>query len=337
MKQYSNGMDPEVTVLMACYNASRWLHEAIESVLAQTFDNFEFILVDDGSMDETWKIIQSYRDRDERIVAIHKENTGLTDSLNVGILKSRGKWIARLDADDICAPTRLEAQVNFIDCHPEVVLLGTGYFEINEQCRIIKKHKYPSDHHKLVHHLEFSKPFFPHSSAFFSRKIVQDIGCYNPLFKKTQDADLWFRLMERGRIACLQNCLVKVRKHTGQISNSTMGTSQFVYLIAAAICHFLRIYGYPDPSRVGENEVWQEFLKWVETRIYQEAVFEKRKAWADARAEYFAMKNKLIGALFFLIRLLQSGHLCSLVREKILGTSLTQRLSWERMKLFHVV
>src|SRR2546430_2514522 len=105
---------PEVSVLMSCYNATRWLHEAIHSVLVQTHDKFELILVDDGSTDETWNIIQSYRDRDQRIVAISKKNTGLADSLNVGIARAKGAWIARLDADDLCEPTRLEEQLDFV-------------------------------------------------------------------------------------------------------------------------------------------------------------------------------------------------------------------------------
>ena len=114
MNWVSHGKSPEVTVLMSCYNASCWLHEAIASVLKQTFENFEFILVDDGSTDDTWDIIQAYRDRDQRIVAIKKSNTGLTDSLNVGIAHARGAWIARLDADDRCEAGRLAEQVRFI-------------------------------------------------------------------------------------------------------------------------------------------------------------------------------------------------------------------------------
>ena len=140
MKRASHPRSPEVSVLMSCYNASRWLHEAIDSVLTQTFENFEFVLVDDGSTDDTWNIIQSYRDRDERIVPISKKNTGLPDSLNVGIAKARGAWIARLDADDVCEPTRLEEQVKFVSKHPEVVLLGTGCVEIDEQGGVKKKH-----------------------------------------------------------------------------------------------------------------------------------------------------------------------------------------------------
>jgi Glycosyl transferase family 2 len=331
MTRSSHVRNPEVSVLMCCYNGSRWLYEAIDSVLAQTFENFEFILVDDGSTDESWNIIQSYRDRDQRIVAISKKNTGLTDSLNVGIAWVRGAWIARLDADDLCEPTRLEEQLNFVRNHPEVVLLGTGFVEIDEQDQAIKKHLCPSGHRKLVRHLERLQRFFPHSSAFFRREIAQDAGRYNPLFRKTQDWDLWLRFAELGKTACLENCLVRIRKHSEQISNSATGTSQPVYGTAAATCHFLRIHGYPDPSSSSDEATWWRFLTWVDRRMTEEGVFERHKTLTDARAEHFATRNGMSGALRFGIRLLQSGHASALVWEKLFGSSLPERLAWEWM------
>lgn len=323
----SHSRNPEVSVLMSCYNASRWLHEAIDSVLAQTFGNFEFILVDDGSTDESWNIIQGYRDRDARIVAISKKNTGLADSLNMGIAQARGVWIARLDADDLCEPIRIEEQIQFVQRHPEVVLLGTGFIEIDEQGRAIKTHRYPSRHSELVRHLERLKRFFPHSSALFRRKIVQDAGCYNPFFRKSQDLDLWFRIAERGRIACLGRCLVSVRKHTEQISNSTAGASQLVYGTAASACHFLRIHGHPDPSATGSEPTWQEFIARVDRCMINEGVFERRKVWAEARAEYFGTKNRLNRVLNFSNHLLRSGHAGLLAWERIFGSSLARRLA----------
>jgi len=331
MSASTDARNPEVSVLMSCYNASRWLHEAIDGVLAQTFEDFEFILVDDGSTDETWNILRSYRDRDRRIVAISKKNTGLTDSLNLGIAHARGAWIARLDADDLCEPTRLEEQVNFVCSHPEVVLLGTGFVEIDERGRVKKKHLYPPKHRKLVRHLERLQRFFPHSSAFFRREVAQDAGCYNRLFLKTQDWDSWLRFAERGRIACLQNCLVRVRKHPEQISNSETGTSQLVYGTAASTCHFLRIHGCLDPSGSNDERTWQEFIAWLTARMTREGTLERLRAWTDARAQYFATDNKLIGAIHFATRFLQSGHTRAAMWEKFFGYSLPQRLAREWM------
>ena len=105
---------PAVSVVMSCYNASRFLAEAIESILRQTFTDFEFIIIDDGSTDDTLDIIRTYAQTDPRIVVIEKANTGLADSLNVGIGAARGEWIARQDADDVSFPDRLFHQIEFL-------------------------------------------------------------------------------------------------------------------------------------------------------------------------------------------------------------------------------
>jgi glycosyltransferase involved in cell wall biosynthesis len=323
---------PEISVLMSCYNASRWLHEAIDSVLAQTFKDFEFILVDDGSTDETWNIIQRYRDRDQRIVAIPKKNTGLADSLNVAIAQARGAWIARLDADDLCEPNRLEEQIRFVQRHPEVVLLGTGFVEINEHGRVIKKHLYPSGHRQLVRHLERSQRFFPHSSAFYRVDVVRQVGGYNSRIRRAEDWRLWLDLALRGKIACLPNPLVRIRKHSSQISLDNDGRRQLCDGTAATVCYFLRKAGCKDPSLGASSDEWIALLNWIENRMEETGAFEKRKSWVDARAAFFATENRLPGALRFGIRLLQSGHASALVWEKFFGSSLPQRLAREWMK-----
>ena len=239
---------PEVSVLMSCYNASRWLPEAIDSVLAQNFKDFELILVDDGSTDQTRDIIQSYRIRDERIIAISKTNTGLADSLNTGIMQVSGVWIARLDSDDLCEPDRLMEQVRFVHDHPEVVLLGTGFYRIDEHGRAIRSHLFPSGHHKFVQSLESSKSFFPHSSAFYLVDAVRQVGGYNSRICRAEDKRLWLELSLRGNIACLHKLLVRIRRHSSQISLDDNGKRQLFDGIAATVCHLLRKAGFKDPS-----------------------------------------------------------------------------------------
>jgi len=323
------GGNPEVSVVMSCYNSGRWLHEAIDSILAQTFSAFELILVDDGSTDETWKIIQSYCDRDERIVAISKKNTGLADALNIGIAKARGLWVARLDADDLCESARLECQMNFVHDHPEVVLLGTGFVEIDEQGRALRRHHYPSRHRRLVGHLERVQRFFPHSSAMFRRDVAQEAGCYNPFFRKTQDWDLWLRLSERGEMACLEDCLVRVRRHSQQITSSNAGTSQYVYGSVASACHYLRMQGCSDPSATDDEAEWLKFITWVEKRLGEDGVCERHSVWAAARSEYLMSDNRAIGLFGLGARLLRSGHARALLWEKYFGTMLPRRLARE--------
>src|SRR6056297_1507561 len=118
-----------VTVLMSCYNGQKWIGNAIESVLNQTFKDFEFIIIDDGSTDSSVNIIKNYLDKDQRVRLIEKENTGLPDSLNVGVNNARGKWIARLDADDLCESQRLEKQLKVANSDDSLVLIGSAYFQ----------------------------------------------------------------------------------------------------------------------------------------------------------------------------------------------------------------
>jgi glycosyltransferase involved in cell wall biosynthesis len=332
MNHPSQIRDPEVSVLMSCYNGGRWLREAIDSVIAQTFDDFELILVDDGSSDETWSIIESYRDRDRRIVAVSKSHTGLADSLNVGIAKARGAWIARLDQDDLCEPTRLEEQVNFVSNHPDVVLLGTGCLEIDNQGRAIKRHEYPSDHHDLVRRLERLRAFFPHSSAFYRADDVRKAGGYVSRIHRSEDSRLWLELTSRGNIACLPKLLVRIRRHSSQMSLDDDGHRQLCDGTTAIVCHFLRNAGHKDPSVEAREDEWIAFLEWIENRIEDSGIFERRKSWIGARTEYFTAQNRLNGTLRFGLRLLQSGNAGLQMWERLFGYSLPRRLAREWMK-----
>lgn len=332
MNSSFNGNSPEISVLISCYNASRWLPEAIKSVLVQSFENFELILIDDGSKDETWDIIESYRTGDNRIVAISKKNTGLADSLNLGIKKANGKWIARLDADDLCEVTRLEEQFNFVCNHPEVVLLGTGFIEIDENNQVVKKNLYPSAHRQLVQHLESLRRFFPHSSALYRTKLVRQVGGYNLRIRRAEDKDLWMKLALRGKIACLPKALVRIRKHSGQISHANSGRRQLYDGIAATVCHFLRHKGYKDPSMFGSNEEWEIFLGWLEKCVEEVNHYERCKVWAEARTEYFNSENRIIGGLRFGTRLWQSHILLPMLIEKVFGSSLPRTLAEKWIK-----
>jgi glycosyltransferase involved in cell wall biosynthesis len=322
---------PGISVLMSCFNAERWLEESIESILSQTYRNFELVLIDDGSTDDTWRIIQSYCQQDSRIVSISKPNTGLADSLNVGINLARGAWIARLDADDLCELNRLEEQLMFVRNNPGVVLLGSGCVEIDERGDVIRKHSYPAVHQLLLHHLESFKSFFPHSSVFFSTDLVRSLRGYNTRLKKSQDWDLWFRLSEKGKIGCLDKCLVAIRRHPQQLTHELAGNGQTHYARAACVCHFLRLSGAPDPSFNENDEAWSCFLSWMEKRLDQERVFDRRRAWAEARSLFFSANNRLTGTLRFGRRVLQSGHLFALCWERVFGSPLPQQLANEWM------
>ena len=276
----------KISVLTCCYNAYDFIDEAIESIFNQSYKEFEYVIVDDGSTDNTFSILKRYAAKDKRIVLIEKEHSGLTTSLNVGLEQAKGEWIARLDADDIAMPERLSDQLNFVEDNERVVLLGGGCIEIDKNGTIIKKHIYPQEHNTLMDRLENRKAFFPHSSAFFHKASVMKLGGYNPRFTRSQDLDLWLRVGDTARIACLNHTVVKLRKHSEMTSNTNGGRLQQVMSLCARICHFHRKVGLSDPSQM-EEDVWQGFLKWVEKQMEEEGLFQFSQGWQALRNVWY--------------------------------------------------
>ncbi len=319
---------PEVSVVMSCYNAGQWLQPAVESALAQSFEDLELILIDDGSTDETPQILAAMRESDRRIVVLTRENSGLARSLNAGIRRAQGSWIARLDADDLCEPERIERQMRYLRNYPDVVLLGSGFTEIDARGDAVKEQRYPADHGKLVRNLQKLRRMFPHSSAIFSREAASQAGLYNHLFRKSQDWDLWLRLSERGRIACIPDSLVRIRKHGAQISSSGQGPSQFVYGTGAIVCHFLRLAGKKDPSAADESG-WSGFLQWVARRLADERIEEMHYEWGEYRSAYLDSRRSLVSLARFAGRTIRSGHALRLAASKLIGSSLPRRLARE--------
>jgi glycosyltransferase involved in cell wall biosynthesis len=327
-----SGVVPAVSVLLSCYNGDRWLHEAINSVLCQTFRDFEFIIVDDGSKDNSLEIINRYAEQDDRIIVIAKTNSGLADSLNVGIGKARGEWIARLDADDICEPSRLEIQLRKARQNSAFVFVGSGLLEIDENGNALKTYRYPADHDLLLTNLCTSRKFPSHSSAFYRAEVVRSIGGYRPRIRRSQDCDLWLRLSEVGQLTALDEPLVRIRKHPKQISHDESGKRQKIDSRLATISYWLRLHGYSDPV-AADDEAFDCFRAWVEKRLEQERVFEY--------FEYIASTKAIMGELFkspsaLLIVTMQiiskPWFLLHFLRVRLFGELITRRLALEWMR-----
>jgi len=213
---------PEVTVLMSVYNGQNYLREAIESVLCQTWSDFEFLIIDDGSTDNSREIISSFDD--SRIILINNSsNIGLTKSLNYGLHQARGKFIARLDADDVSHPRRLEHQVSYLKSHSDVALLGTWAKVIDENGKALRNTCLPTNPFLLKWRMLFANQIV-HSSVMFSPKKVGRLGGYDASFSYSQDYDLWLRVMERYQIALFPKILVYRRKHSKDISARYFGS-----------------------------------------------------------------------------------------------------------------
>lgn len=329
MSEENKTTGPAVSVLMSCYNGSRWLPEAVESVLSQTLEDFELLLVDDGSRDNTLEIIRGYAARDTRIKVLAKPNTGLADSLNAGLALAKGAWVARVDQDDICGPDRLRKQLSYALGHPGVVLVGSGFAEINEAGEVLKAHRYPAGHSALVSRLERLQGFFPHSSAFYKAEAARRVGGYNKRITRAEDWRLWLDLSSAGGLACLPDLLVKIRKHPGQMSWDGSGSRQLFDAAAATAGYLLGKAGLPDPAAVSDEAEWTAFLSWAEQRMAFYQVLEQRKAWWEARAAFVSAGGGPSGLLHFAARLLRSGRALELLKVKLFGSDLPRRLAAE--------
>jgi hypothetical protein len=200
----------KVTVLMAVYNGERYLRDAVESILCQTFQDFQFLIINDGSTDNTRDVILSYDDA--RIVLVDNEhNVGQTRSLNRGLELAAGELIARQDADDISEPGRLAKQATFLERHPEVALLGTWYKEIDVQGTVVGDRTLPCRTTDIRWSLLFFCPFV-HSSVMLRKSVLSEqIGFYSEALAYSQDYELWHRIARRFPIANLPEPLVRLR------------------------------------------------------------------------------------------------------------------------------
>lgn len=322
-------MSPKISVIMPCFNSANFISESIESILKQTFSDFELILIDDGSTDESLEIIRQYQQVDSRVVVVEKENTGPADSRNRGVFESKGEWIAILDSDDIAHHTRLEKQYKYVSQRQDIVMIGSGFTEINSNGDPIKCHYYPAAHSILVKRLQRLMAFPAHSSLMYRSEVVKRIGGFNARYLSSEDIDIWLRLAENGRIICLGDALVKVRKHANNVSNHEGGRKQALYGVTASVCHFLRNRGAIDPSVCDSVAYWCSFVEWVDLRIRQEGYFERQKDWSQLRLSYFSAHNRYAGAWRLVNGLIESKTIVQILTNKFFGSDLPATLADE--------
>ena len=208
---------PFVSVLMSAYNEEDWVGKSIDSVLEQTYDHFEFVIVDDGSTDSTPKILDSYAQRDKRIKVIHQENTGLTRALNIGLDKCQGEFIARMDANDICLPERFQRQVAFLQSHPDHAAVGTWREEFWPSGKT-KVQKLPASHEEIADVMVRYCPL-GHSTSMIRGDILRDFR-YNEEFVTSQDYELWARLIEKFKLANIPEVLMRISRIEGSVTHS---------------------------------------------------------------------------------------------------------------------
>ena len=244
---------PAISVVMAVYNGERYLRQAIDSILTQTWTDFEFLIVNDGSTDQSRKIAASYGDARIRIID-NAENIGLTRSLNRALSLARGEFIARQDADDVAHQTRLEKQVQFLRKHPAVALLGGQAQTIDQYGHIQAggKTHMPHEAAAIRWRLLFNNAFV-HTSVMFRRDPVwTTLGGYDEAYPRTQDFELWSRVAAQYEVGNLPDVVVDYRKHTGSV---THGKQPLAHFITQNLTRFL---GVEDAQTLAE---WTDLIQ----------------------------------------------------------------------------
>lgn len=201
---------PQISVVMSVYNAEKYLNEAIDSILGQTFINFEFIIINDGSTDTSKDIITTYKDT--RIVLIDQANTGLPTALNNGIRAARTKYIARMDADDVAMPERLQLQFSFLKNNPDYILIGSNAINIDRYGEFVYYSNMPTEWEIIKK--RFPDSSFYHSSVMFCKDAFYKAGCYFEEISKMnclEDSILWHNMQKYGKMTNLQEPLIKYR------------------------------------------------------------------------------------------------------------------------------
>jgi glycosyltransferase involved in cell wall biosynthesis len=217
---------PTVSVLMPVYNTRRYLAEAVDSILAQTYRDFEFIAVDDGSTDGSGDLLRERAAGDARLKVISRPNTGIVGALSDGLAAARGKYIARMDGDDVAKPQRFEKQVRFLDEHPEVVVVGAWVETIDPFGIVFGYDKRPTEHADIDAGLLAGRGgSIVHPAAMIRRDAIDRIGGYRRPYQDSEDLDLWLRLAEIGKVANLPEVLLSYRRHL-QSTNFTRHENQ---------------------------------------------------------------------------------------------------------------
>lgn len=221
-------MAPQISVVMCCYNAEKYLKESIDSILNQTFKDFEFIIWDDGSTDSTKTIINSYKDA--RIRYYYHENTGLGMALKLSCEQAQGKYIARMDADDVSLPNRFQTEYDFLESHPDYVLVSSSYYIIDDNgtCQG-RSFSYSWD--SVIRKVLNRGSCIAHPCTMYRRDVYIKSGGYLPI-RNGQDRVLWPKMLKYGKVYNIPEPLLKYRVLNDSVSHLSFNSAYKPTLVA---------------------------------------------------------------------------------------------------------
>jgi hypothetical protein len=308
---------PIVSVVMSVFNGERFLGEAVESILDQRFRELEFIVIDDGSTDNSASILDSYQNRDARVNVYHEQHAGLVKSLNRGCGLARGKYLARMDADDVASKDRLAWQVEFMEVRQEIGLLGGAVEWIDATGRSLGIQRNPAEDceikAKLIHDCVFWHP-----TVLLRKEVFARTGGYRSAVFGAEDYDLWLRIADNFHLANLDEVVLKYRIHPYQVSMRKR-IQQTLVTLAAQVAAKRRQDGLLDPL-IGVQEITPEIL--VDWGI--SAADQRRQLVADYRKwiRIMCMAGEYSAALNVALDVMQAG-LADVERWQIADLHLT--------------
>jgi len=236
---------PAVSVLMPVHNAGRFLAPALDSILAQTFSDFELIAIDDGSTDDSGKVLTEFAARDGRIRVFTQENRGIVATLNRALELARAPLIARMDADDLSRPDRFAKQAAYLREHPDVAVLSGAMDVIDESGAHLRVAAFPTDPDAVAREL-LHRSCVCHPAVMARANALRSVGGYRANARHAEDYDLWLRITEAGRVANLPDVLLSYRVHPQAISARHVVAQELAALAARGAAR-LRRSGMPDP------------------------------------------------------------------------------------------
>ena len=236
---------PRLSVVMPVFNAGDYLIEAVESILRQSFSDFELILINDGSTDGSGSILDRMARADARIRLHHQSNRGLVETLNRGFDLARTPYVARMDADDVAIPDRFDKQISYLEMHPEVALLGGAIDMINGQGEVFSHAAHACTNEEIQATL-LKSCCFAHSTVMVRKDAVSAAGGYRKAFVHCEDYDLWLRLAEKHVLANLPDTVLQYRIHPQQVTSLHL-RQQIVGAFAAQAAAQIRRQTGTDP------------------------------------------------------------------------------------------
>lgn len=228
----------KISVIMPVYNGEEYIKNTVESVLGQTFSDFEFIIIDDGSTDNTLNILKNFSDN--RIKILNQNHGGIVKALNLGIKESQGEYIIRIDADDICISNRFEKLITYMNENPNVSVCGSWVRKIDKEGNVIGELKYPPIDHKDIKRYAILHNPFIHPSVIVRKKVFDKVGLYKN-FKHNEDYELWTRVLKVGRGHNIPEFLIDYRIHQNQVTRKGNLKMRLVgvWVRVLAVCRLL--------------------------------------------------------------------------------------------------